>query len=369
MAVELSPATIDFARQMPEAVRGVRNPNRPVNWEALGMAFDHSLDAGEKGPLSELKRARLKKSLLKAVRENGVENLDPRLRYNYCRARLTLGDFSDYWGWEFRDFGSNGEGWAAHLYWEETWLAKWGGGRCNRILVVAEQGVGDAIFSASVLPDAMRNANEVIFECDDRLHALLERSLPGLKCRPERQFEDRRAEYGKIDAFIPSFELLRMFRRARAAFPGVAYLKPAPERVAEMEKYRGRTGVAWKGRQGSIDPESLGIENPLSVQYREFHRDIEQAEVDLWSDIEGVVALCSVLERVVTVPQSVHHMAGALGVRTEIIVPEIRNDEALNLSPWDYSTLYGGKLPWYANARVYESVAGWKKRSPGRSEQ
>lgn len=360
---------IDFARQMPEEVRGVHNPHRPVSWEALSIAFDHSLDAGEKGPLSQFKRARLKKQLMKAVRENGIERLDPRLRYNYCRARLTMGDFSDWWGWEFRDYGSNGAGWAAHLYWEETWLAKWGGGNCNRLLVLGEQGIGDAIFIASVLPEAMVRCREVIFECDDRLHALLERSLPGLQCRSERKFEDRRDDYGLIDAFIPSFELLRMFRRSRGAFPGIPYLKPAQDRLAEVEKYRSRAGVAWKGRQGSIDPTALGLAHPLSVQYKDFHRDIEQAGIDLWSDIEGVVALCSVLERVVTVPQSVHHMAGALGKRVEIIVPEIRNDEALNLSPWDYSTVYGGKLPWYADARVYESVAQWKDRSPGRSEQ
>ena len=359
---ELSPASIDFLRQMPEAVRGVHNPKRPVNWEALSMAFDHSIASGEKGQISELKKARLKKQLMKLVRENGIERLDPRLRYNYCRARLTLGDFSDYWGWEFRDFGSNGSGWGAHLYWEETWLQKWGGGNCNRLLVLGEQGVGDAIFIASVLPEAMIRCKEVLFECDERLHKLLERSLPGLQCRPEREFEDRRPDYGLIDAFIPSFELLRMFRRDRKHFPGIPYLKPDHMRLEEVEKYRGRTGVSWVARQGSIDPMKLGIEHPLSVQYKHLHRDIEQPEIDLWYDIEGIAALCSVLEKVVCVPTSVHHIAAAQGKRVEIIAPEIGNDEALNLSPWDYSHHYnGGKLLWYADAQVFETVGDWKR--------
>ena len=353
-----SPATIDFERQSPERLRGV-TLRHTINWDALSIAFDHSLDAAQDNA-SPFKRRRLKDALFKAIRKNGIEGLDHRLRYNYCRARLALGDFTDYWGWEFRDSGSNGESWAAHLYWEETWMAKWGGGYCERLLVLGEQGVGDAIFAASILPDCMVRVREVVFECDERLHTLLARSLPGLTLKKEREFEDRREDYGTIDAFIPSFELLRMFRRDKRAFPGLPYLRPDPLRVAEMEKYRGRTGVAWVGRQGSLEPLELGIDRPLSVQYKHVHRAVEHPELDLFNDIEGVVALCAVLTKVVTVPQSVQHFAGAQGVRTEIITPTLKG-EALNLSPWDYSTWYdNGRLPWYANAQAFKDIPSWR---------
>ncbi len=359
----ISPAEIDFLTQQPEAVRGVGWRYRPVNWEALASAVDHSLDAAS-DRASPLKRARMKRALLKAVKKNGIEAIDHRLRYNYVRARLALGDFSDYWGWEFRNAGSNGENWAAHLYWEETWLPKWGGGGCDRLLVLGEQGLGDAVFAASILPDAMCRVREVVYECDDRLHSLLSRSLPGLKCKSERQFEDRRADYGKIDAYIPSFELLRMFRRSRKAFPGLPYLRPSPKRVDELQKYYGRVGIAWRGRQGSIEPGKLGLDNPVSLQYKETHPLVESPEVDLWEDIEGIVALCSVLKKIVTIPTTVHHLAGALGKRVEIIVPEIRNDEALNTSPWDYSTRYNhGRLLWYLDAQVFDNIETWRSGS------
>jgi hypothetical protein len=54
----------------------------------------------------------------------------------------------------------------------------------RRSLVIASsfltsRALETAIFISSVLPDAMIRCQEVIFECDDRLHTLLESSLTG----------------------------------------------------------------------------------------------------------------------------------------------------------------------------------------------
>lgn len=348
---------IDFTREKPERVRRLPVSTAPINWDALRLVVERSTG-------TSLEKKLMLTRFLKAVRVHGIEALTPQWRYSYCCARLALGDFSDYFGWEFRDYLQDGTGnaWAASMYWDETWLPKWGGGSVKRLLIVGEQGLGDQIFYASMLPECLVRCREVIYECDDRLHNVI--SWPWLKLVSERPFEDRREAYGPIDAFIPAADLMRMFRRHVRHFPGRAYLKANPERVREFEAYRGRVGVAWKGRQGGIDPLVLGIDRPVSLQYRATHPDIESPPLDLWSDVEGMVALCSVLSRVVTVPTTIHHVAGAVGTKTQIIVPSIAGET--NQLAWDYSAgIANGRLPWYADCEVFKDAEDWRLR--GRS--
>lgn len=348
--------SIDWGRVTPEQYTGFAKPHT-VNWEAVRLVIDR-MDG------SRLQKARIWKLHHKSIRDNGIHSMTPWWRVSYCSARLELGDFSDYWGWEFRgarndDASAN---WAADLYYQRVWLKKWAGEAVGRLLVLGEQGVGDSIFFASMLPDAMKFAGEVVYECDPRLHTMLERSIPGLVCRAERPFEDRREDYSP-DAFIPAGELMRAFRKKREDFPKTPYLKPDLSRVQEFEGYRGRIGLSWCGRQGRINPHGL-VEQPLSVQYNESVEGIESPPIDLKNDLEGVLALVTVMERVVTVPTSVHHIAGAAGVNTQIIVPPYGSQdrpEDCNQVHWDYSTLYAdGRLPWYASARVYKDIDTWR---------
>jgi hypothetical protein len=343
---------LDFGRQTPEAARGVRT-GRPVSWAAFDLMLQTSIE-------SRLKRNRLRTILRKSIEEKGIETLTPHYRFHYCAARIALGDYSDYWGWEFRSAGGaeDEEDWSAHLFWDETWLPKWGGGNVERLLVLGEQGVGDAIFHASMLPECLVRAREVVFETEPRLFSLFERSFPRLKCREERPFEDRRADYGEITAFIPAGDLMRMFRRSKEHFPRVRYLRPSSSRVEEMRGYAGKVAVSWRGRQGHLDPMALGLSpsEVISVQYGESHADIPEPPIDLRDDIEGVVALLSQCRELVTVPTSVHHMAGAMGRTTSIVHPTVNGAEASSIK-WD---VMPGPSPFYRGVTVYRTIEEWK---------
>ena len=238
----------------PEFGRGIQRSTAPVNWEAIRLMVEVATG-------SRMAKSLMLPRMMKAIKRHGIESLTPEWRYRFCCACLSLGDWSSFWGWEWRDYKDDDPetGWAAQLYWKETHMAKWGGGFIPTLVVLPEQGLGDCVFFASIIPEAMIRVKNVTFECDERLHTLLERSLPGLVCDKERAFEERRS----VDAYIPAAELMRMFRRDKSHFPGRAYLKPDPKRVAEMERYRGRIGVSWRARQGSVDPIKLCIESPL----------------------------------------------------------------------------------------------------------
>jgi hypothetical protein len=265
--------------------------------------------------------------------------LTPLWKYRLMCARLYLGDYSDYAGWECRDES----GWSYDLYWKEFQTPKWGGGFVNRLVVMGEQGLGDQIMYASILPECRIRVKEVVYECDPRLHDLLHRSL-GVECRELRT--SGISEDG--DAYIPAAELMRMFRRSASHFPRRAYLKPSPERTPEFARFSGRVGVSWRGRQGSIDPAGIGTRG-VNLQYDAVSEYFEEPGIDLKNDIEGVVALCSVLSKVICVPTSVMHLAGAVGTKVEVIEPDIPG-EVLNQLRWDSPP---GKSAWYPNVFVY----------------
>lgn len=296
----------------------------------------------ERSACSILQKSIMKRRLRKAVKRHGLAGFDGEWRYRYCCARLALGDYSDYSGWECRSE------WAHELYWKETWLPKWGGGYVPRLLVLGEQGIGDEVMYASIIPEAMVRVGQVIYECDDRLHSLLQRSLPGLVCESRKPFEERR----EVDAFIPAAELMRMFRRRSGDFTGRAFLRPDKSRVEGLAAFDKAVAISWAGRQGSIEPGKLTSEHTVSVQYGAQVAEVEQPGFDLTNDIEGVVALCSVVKEVVTVPTSVMHFAGGVGAKVSVVWPEIAG-EIDNQIRWDHSL---GKHPFYPNVHVYRNM-------------
>ncbi|HEY9567024.1 MAG TPA: hypothetical protein VIR38_02965, partial [Thalassobaculum sp.] len=57
---------------------------------------------------------------------------------------------------------------------------------CGRLLVVAEQGIGDELLFLSCLPDLLHDVADPVIELDVRLHALFRRSFPGIALVPRQ---------------------------------------------------------------------------------------------------------------------------------------------------------------------------------------
>ena len=315
-----------------------------------------------KSQVSQVKIDKTLRMFRKKVFENGeatvYKGFADRVKYNLCCARFLQGNYSEWDGWQYRDE------WAEAMRYGQKDVPMWTGEYVDKLVIIGEQGVGDEVLWGTVIPECQIRVKEVTYACDERLVDIFKRSL---RINTKTRYVDARTDLiGDYDAFICSGDLLPLFRRRKADFPRKAYLKVSPERVREFEKYRGMTGISWKGRHGFIDPMALGIEKPVSLQYDDFDRSkgIEHPDLDLKNDLEGVLALISVLGKVVTVPTSVMHFAGALGVPTEVIITqkesEIQSDGVYDETDWHVPL---GESPFYPNQYIFRDIIEWKHKN------
>jgi hypothetical protein len=252
-------------------------------------------------------------------------------------------NFSDWDGWQFRD------NWAATMRYGQTEVPFWDRNSVRSLLVIGEQGIGDELLFASVLPEAMTRAEQVTYCGDERLAAPLARSLPGLITKT-RHVDARDDILAGFDAFVPAADLLPMFRQSAEHFPRKPFLKPDPSRLEEFGEYRGMTGISWKGRHGSVNPDCLPT-GMVNLQYDDTHPNFLETGIDLRDDIEGVIALCSVLSRVVSVPASAWHIAAATGTQVDVYLADAGTEQGV-IDEIDWHVPLGPS-PYWGGSTVY----------------
>ncbi len=136
-------------------------------------------------------------------------------------------------------------------------LAKWSGDslKRTRLMVTAEQGVGDQIMFASTFGDlcarAAQDGGHIILECEPRLETLFARSFPAATVRPwdvETRAGETVARYdwlksaGGANAAIEMGTLPRYLRRTLESFP---------DRNAYLNPDMGQT-ILWQGALASL---------------------------------------------------------------------------------------------------------------------
>jgi tetratricopeptide (TPR) repeat protein len=173
-------------------------------------------------------------------------SMEPTLalaHWNLSLCLLSTAHATDGWAraWEEYEYGQHEGG--MRVVKKHVALPEWDGTPGKKVLIYGEQGIGDEIMFASMLPDAMRDCREVILDCHPRLVSLFEKNF-GVKCygtRKEPGAEWLAAE--KPDAMIAIGSLGKFYRRTRASFPGTSYLKADP--VPKGDKFR--VGISWTG--------------------------------------------------------------------------------------------------------------------------
>jgi hypothetical protein len=223
---------------------------------------------------------------------------------------------------------------------------EWSGEEDAVVIVTGEQGVGDEIMAASVIPDAAKACKQFIFDCDERLATLFQRSFPSVIVTGSRRSESL------VLPVMPThhkalFGLCELFRTDDDQFPRQPYLVPDPELVRMFRSlFDGRrvVGVAWSGglpRTG-MEQRKAGVNAflPLirrgdaefvSLEYKDDEAEVRQFEaqhgirvrrlpwVTQGRDLDLLAGLIAACDEVVGVATASLHMASALGVPTTVI--------------------------------------------------
>lgn len=321
---------------------------------------------------SELKKQKELRKFDKAWREGRLkepEKQDGRASWVTCETRFLLGEYGNYRGWEFRDDFSAGS-----FFVNPFPIPVWNPSKpCETLYIVGEQGIGDEVLFSQCVLDVKKLVKRVIFECMPRLMTVFERSL-GVECVPaDIKNNVRHAKMDiKADSWVALGELPRLFRKKEEDFPRKPYLTVDPNRIEEMTPYKGKVGFSWRGAQGTLPVNRMlpRLGHVVSLQYDQaWDEDVETPHIDLRNDVEGILALLSVLDHVVAPSTSVSHFASALGVPIDVVLADPKSGVKQNMIPWKWiNKKCLGKTWWYSDqTRVYESYQSWSRDYRSRS--
>ncbi len=318
--------------------------------------------------LMELGKYQLAKDSFHSALEIDPHHADSH--WNLACLDLKLGDYSAGWqGFEYR--------WQANVQTSpafKTIRRLWSGQRSeNSLLVWGEQGIGDQILYASILPELSNFPQRKMVAVDKRLIPLFDRSMSGFEFLNRSDISDSL----DFDEQLPIGSLPAHFRPSKESFAHALhpFLKADPQRVESLNRIVRQTGklicgVSWHssrknlGRHKSISLDQLlaplaserlhfvdlqyGNTADERVALHELHGISVQRleEIDNFNDIDGLAALIMSCDVVITTSNTTAHLAGALGKTTLLLLPYARG------RLWYWSDI-DGRNPWYPSITMF----------------
>ncbi len=265
------------------------------------------------------------------------------------------------------------------------------------LLLIGEQGLGDEVLFANLLPDVIRALGpkgKLTLSVEPRLVSLFQRSFPGARVGAHATFDvDGRtvrvvpfldaAELSEIDLWAPLASMLRRYRAEVEAYPSaVGYLTADPARVAHWRDMLAaapagpKVGLLWKSmtakgaRHRWFSPFELWgpvLRTPgiclVNLQYGDCEAELAHAKsqgIDIWvppgidlkQDLDDVAALTCALDLTIGFSNATLNLAGACGAPVWLVTPR---------AAW--TQLGTDRYPWYPQARVFTptTYADWEE--------
>lgn len=249
----------------------------------------------------------------------------------------------------------------------------------KRILLWAEQGIGDQIMHARSIPILQAMGCEVALECDPRLNDLFTRSFEKITffsqgAKPESKLNELNFDY--------QCSLFSAWQWAKPVDNPPAYLTPDANRTKVFKNHLTQLGhplnigLSWSsaakanGSQRTIqlpdmkpffDVPNIGFH---SLQYGVNSQDLLRLrhktklpiralpKLDAKDDIDGLASAMQAMDLIISIDNSTVHLSGALGIPTWVMLP--RSGE------WRWGQ-HEFENPLYPNMSLYrnETAANW----------
>ncbi len=240
----------------------------------------------------------------------------------------------------------------------------------KRVLVYAEQGLGDALQFVRYLPMLKAKGCFVIFECGKEMHALLKGFKGADQIIERNPVESPDIEY---DYEVPLLSLPQYFNTTVENVPAVVpYLKADgglkklwADVISDEEKVK--IGIVWAGSPIHTNDKHRSVRlqqfmNLLSTEGTHFYSlqkgfpviqandyrlllTVLDEQIKSFSDTAAIIEN---LDLVITVDTSVAHLAGALGKEAWVLIPYMPD--------WRW-LLEGERSIWYPTIKLYRQPA------------
>ena len=394
-AIECYRAAIDEAPDDPDAYSnlGVILQERGEAGEAIGcyqraleLRPDHADALSNLGYLLQ-EQGRFDEAVAYYRRALDANPRSARAGYNLGLALIVRGDLAEGWALHERRFDTAPPiAVARPMPMPLLGAADWGAG--HRVAVWREQGVGDQLLYSTLLPELAAAGHSFVLEADPRLVAAYRRAHPDwVVVAPEQSAE----AFASCTRHIAVGSLPMLLRTSRESFERQPRTILAADREraaalrARIDSPGVRTvGISWK----SFQPRGRGyVQRKKSMELAEFlplsARDdlrlldlqygdtssereaFAQAggrlarfeDLDLFNDLDGVLAAVEACDIVVTTSNVTAHLAGALGKEALLLYLSAN-------PPFHYWVPKSdGRSQWYPSVRVVTAreIDSWAK--------
>ena len=258
----------------------------------------------------------------------------------------------------------------------------WQPGKHQKVLLWAEQGIGDEVMFASLISDLYPLCSKLIVQIDNRLISLFRRSFPN-----DIDFHPRTdvVSETKYDAHISMGSVPQHLRQNLESFKSVSqgWLSACEVKTLSLREKlladgsETLIGISWhstKPRSGaqnkliSLTKLANALDLPkvklVNLQYGDVDNELESlrektgidvfqlSEIDNKDDIDGLAALIMACDKVISISNLTIHLAGALGKEAQVLLA--------SSCDWRWGKRRSSSY-WYDSVCLYRQVEydGW----------